>query len=572
MRRSIISRMLCERVKRFRKDEGGGMLVLMLVVFFGITIFGGLAVDLANHERTRTTFQTHLDNAVLAAASLSQDLDPEEVVRSYLTSAGLDPSEVVIDSSEEKIGGILVGRTVEASLPAGLNTYFFRFFDIDSLGMTISSEATERVEDIEISLVLDVSGSMGWETSDGSRQVKLDLLKNAASDFVETILSDSEEGRVSISLVPYATQVNAGEALLSQYSTTQEHDYSHCIEFDGNDFANLSIEPNEQIQRAGHFMMGGLREQDYPYPYTGPGQWVCRHDAGFPITPLSGSVSQLQAQIRALTDEGSTSIDVGAKWGLALLDPSAQSPIAGLISAGQVDPLFQGRPHPYDADNSMKVLVLMTDGANNAEYRLRTEYASGASDIIKTTVGQNQYFTAIASETSGQYDGDSRYPEAYFYGTYPFGSSRKWDNRRLIEHPDFRGRGSAREERMDWPEVWAEMSPSYYGYFLYGRRFNPSWWGEWYTASTYKNRLWNDIHWTVGSGEKDRRLRQICGVANMAGVVVYSIGMDVDSTNSLSLLKDCASSEAHYFDVQGLEIQTAFDMIAASISMLRLTK
>jgi hypothetical protein len=48
--------------------------------------------------------------------------------------------------------------------------------------------------------------------------------------------------------------------------------------------------------------------------------------------------------------------------------------------------------------------------------------------------------------------------------------------------------------------------------------------------------------------------------------------MDVDSTNSLSLLKDCASSEAHYFDVQGLEIQTAFDMIAASISMLRLTK
>ena len=71
MRRSIISRMLCERAKRFRKDEGGGMLVLMLVVFFGITIFGGLAVDLANHERTRTTFQTHLDNAVLAAASLS---------------------------------------------------------------------------------------------------------------------------------------------------------------------------------------------------------------------------------------------------------------------------------------------------------------------------------------------------------------------------------------------------------------------------------------------------------------------------------------------------------------------
>lgn len=127
MRRSAKIDTLINRIERFRKDEGGGMLVLMLAVFFGITIFGGLAVDLANHERTRTTFQTHLDNAVLAAASLSQDLDPEEVVRSYLTSAGLDASEVLIETSEEKIGGILVGRTVEASLPAGLNTYFFRF-------------------------------------------------------------------------------------------------------------------------------------------------------------------------------------------------------------------------------------------------------------------------------------------------------------------------------------------------------------------------------------------------------------------------------------------------------------
>ncbi|KKL91387.1 hypothetical protein LCGC14_1895180, partial [marine sediment metagenome] len=232
--------MLINRIVHFRKDEGGGMLVLMLIVFFGITIFGGLAVDLANHERTRTTFQTHLDNAVLAAASLSQDLDAEEVVRSYLTSAGLDPSEVEIETREEKIGGILVGRTVEASLPAGLNTYFFRFFDIDTLGMTISSEATERVEDIEISLVLDVSGSMGDITSDRSG-IKMDLLKRAAGDFVETILSDAEEGRVSISIVPYSTKVNPGSALLGQYTVSQEHSYSHCVDFDADDFTHLRI-------------------------------------------------------------------------------------------------------------------------------------------------------------------------------------------------------------------------------------------------------------------------------------------------------------------------------------------
>lgn len=560
MRRKVISRMFFDRVKRFSKDEAGGMLVLMLVVFFGITIFGGLAVDLANHERTRTTFQTHLDNAVLAAASLSQNLDPEEVVRSYLTSAGLDPSEVAIDTSEEKIGGILVGRTVEASLPAGLNTYFFRFFDIETLGMTITSEATERVEDIEISLVLDVSGSMTERSSDGSRMIKLDLLKNAASDFVETILSDSEEGRVSISLVPYSTKVNPGSALLGQYTATQEHDYSHCVDFDASDFTNLGINTRAELQRTGHFLIGSDSTWT---PMTG--QWVCRFDGGFAVTPLSSSPAELKTQISALTGLGSTSIDMGAKWGLALLDPSAQDPVSGLIAAGQIDPAFQGRPHVYGADNSMKVLVLMTDGENREEYRLKPEFASGRSDLIRTTYGSSTYYTVESSENWSENDGDRTYPEAYFYAQHPFGSQRMWSTDTIANNSGYRFANRASEERLDWPEVWAEMSPYYYGYNMYGRRFDNYW--------SYRAALYRDyVQWTVDATEKDRRLRQICGVANAAGVVIYSIGMDVDNTNSLNLLKDCASSEAHYFDVQGLEIQTAFDMIAASISMLRLTK
>ena len=214
----------------------------------------------------------------------------------------------------------------------------------------------------------------------------------------------------------------------------------------------------------------------------------------------------------------------------------------------------------------------MTDGENREEYRLEPEYASGVSDVIKTSDGGSVYYTGLTPEASGQSDGDNDFPEAYFYGTHPFGSSRMWDNRKLIDHPSFRPRYAPREEQLDWPEVWAEMSPDFYGYFLYGRRLNLNWWQGTGTWVSLKDEFWDRIHWTVDSGEKDRRLRQVCAAANAAGVVIYSIGMDVDNTNSLNLLKDCASSESHYFDVEGLEIQTAFDMIAASISMLRLTK
>jgi len=555
---------LIKRLAHFTSDEDGAMLLLTLILFFAMTIFGGLAVDLANHERTRTTFQTHLDNAVLAAASLTQELDPEAVVMSYLTSAGLDPSLVDVETREEKIGSILVGRTVEATMPGGLNTYFFRFFDIDRLEMSITSQATERVEDIEISLVLDVSGSMAQPYNNP----RLDLLKAAASDFVETILEDAEEGRVSISIVPYSTKVNAGEELLSQYTVTQEHNYSHCVDFDAGDYTRLAVDPENTLQRTGHFQFQGMDTW-----YRNRGEWVCRHDAGFTVTALSSSVDALKAQIAALTAEGSTSIDVGAKWGLALLDPSARAPVSALISSGQIEAAFRGRPHPYDQENSMKVLVLMTDGENFPEYRLQSEYASGKSDVIRTKVGSASYYNVDSPETNSENDGNHPNSERYFYATHSFGGEQRiWNDNTLANHPSFQYSRWAEEERLDWPEVWAEMSPDYYGYNLYGRRRNLSRWEGTGTWHALKENFWDNMHRTISPSEKDRRLREICAAANTAGIVVYSIGMDVESSRSTTLLKDCASTEAHYFDVERLEIQTAFDMIAASISMLRLTK
>lgn len=553
------------RAKAFCKDEDGGIMLLSLLLLFGMIAFGGISVDLANYERTRTFLQSHLDNAVLAAASLSQDLDPETVVISYLTSAGLDASLVEVETSTEEIGGILVGRTVQASLVGGLDTFFFRFFDVDSLGMTIASQATERVEDIEISLVLDVSGSMDWPTSAGGGGRKIDLLKAAASDFVESILSEAEEGRVSISIIPYSTKVNAGSSLLSHYSVSDEHDYSHCVDFNANDYSSLSISPAIELQRTGHFQFQGWSLSD-----QSQGQWVCRIDPGFSVTPFSNSIPDLKWQISQLSAEGSTSIDMGAKWGLALLDPSAQGPVSGLISSGLVDPAFQGRPHPHGADSNMKVLVIMTDGKNDDEFRLQPSFSEGDSGVIRTasTSGSHRYYSMEVTETGSANDGEAPLGERYFYATHPFGSQRIWDDNTLMNNPALaQYRPQIVESRLTWPEVWAEMSPVYFGYYLHGRQANSQ--GSW------QSRMWSHwdgMHYEISPGEKDNRLRSICSAARNAGVVTYTIGMEVTSASSLNLLKDCASTEAHYFDVEGLEISTTFDMIAASISMLRLTK
>ncbi|WP_174859565.1 VWA domain-containing protein [Sulfitobacter maritimus] len=566
MTQKIAGNRLSKIFRRFWGEEEGGILILSLMILVVMTVGGGLAVDLANHERTRTYLQAHLDNAVLAAASLSQDIDPTNVVLSYVSSAGLDASKVKVEISKEEIGGILVGRTVHATMSGGVNTYFFRFLDVDNLAMMIESQATERVEDIEISLVLDVSGSMDWDTSDGSGK-KIDALKQAASDFVDAVLSEAEEGRVSISIIPYSTKANAGPDLLKHYNASQEHDFSHCIDFDGSHYTDLAVHPSTLLPRTGHFQYGN-RYGKWSITDKEKGDWVCRFDDGFTITPLSSSAADLKAQINKLTAKGSTSIDMGTKWGLALLDPSAQTAVSGLISDGLVSPAFEGRPHPHKSQNNMKVLVIMTDGKNDVEYRLYPKFASGPSPVTKSTYGSMLTYSVEAPETYGAHDQKKPYGETYFYPEHPIEGERVWKNHTPKNDPEYAQYASQIDEKqLTWPEVWAEMSPIYYGYNLLGRQSNyrNSWGGIMW-------RQWENMHYTVKPNVKNARLRSICGAAKQAGIVTYTIGMEVEEPESLALLKECAATEAHYFDVKGMDIATAFDMIAASISMLRLTK
>ncbi|MCC5973288.1 MAG: Tad domain-containing protein [Rubellimicrobium sp.] len=67
----------------FARDEAGSMTVFSMFVFLIILIVGGLAVDVMRYEHRRVHLQNTADRAVLAAGSLRQPNDPEEVVREY---------------------------------------------------------------------------------------------------------------------------------------------------------------------------------------------------------------------------------------------------------------------------------------------------------------------------------------------------------------------------------------------------------------------------------------------------------------------------------------------------------
>ena len=208
--------------------SSGGAIVLGLVFFTLMIMMGGLAVDLMRFEHTRTTLQQTTDRAVLAAAAMSQQLDPEAVVQDYFLKAGLATHLKSVDVVEN-----YNSKSVEITASSVVDPFFMQMLGITELEAPAASRAEERITDVEISLVLDISGSM-----DSSN--RLINLKPAASEFVDTIFAGAEPGRTTISIIPYSGHVNLGSTLASVFPYTPIQTKSYCMDLPSSTFSSTT--------------------------------------------------------------------------------------------------------------------------------------------------------------------------------------------------------------------------------------------------------------------------------------------------------------------------------------------
>ena len=150
-------RVLSRGLSRFAREEDGVMVVLTIYMFLIMLLVAGIGVDMMRFEMERTRLQNTLDRAVLAAADLDQTLDPKDVVMDYFDKSGLgdrltrDDVEVIKD----------VGyRNVKARARTTVNTQFMHMTGVDTMVAPASGAAEEEIDNFEVSLVLDISGSM----------------------------------------------------------------------------------------------------------------------------------------------------------------------------------------------------------------------------------------------------------------------------------------------------------------------------------------------------------------------------------------------------------------------------
>ncbi len=529
------------KVGRFVRDDSGSVTLFTLFLFILMALFGGIALDIMKYETTRTTLQQSLDRCTLMAAAMNQKLVPEEVVRDCIKKAGLEDQLQSV-----KVTQGLNFRNVEVVGKVDSKPFFMHMIGIDKFDAAGASKAEQNITNVEIVMVLDVSGSMSG--------AKLANLKTAASEFVDTMMTKDVNKRISIAVVPYNAQVNLGSALREKYNATNLHGVTdvNCLEVPPAANVTTAMPRNLAIPMMAYADIAyGTNTANAPLSPMDASARPRFDRASCPASTAnivrlpSQNVATLQGQINALQAAGNTSIMLGMKWGVALLDPSAQPMFSELAAEGAMAANLANRPFAHEDEESIKVVILMTDGEHVQHDRINDAFKTGPSPVY-LSAGDGQYSMFHAGRAG---------PNKYWVPHLSQWRAAPWNS----------GAGVAQQ---NWETVWANLKLTYVAWQFYGRALGT----DGASRSAAYNAAMNTMRSGFASaGTMNAQLQQTCQLAKESDVLVFGIAFEAPA-NGRNQIAQCASSAGHYFDATGLEIRSAFRAIASNLSQLKLTQ
>jgi len=634
---------LVERKNKFSKDEDGSFIVFSLFIMIMIIMICGMAVDLMRFETRRTALQNTIDAAVLSAADTDQLADPETVVKDFVEKSGFDPDDVVVTVGEERLGdladGELLGRDVTAETNIKVNNFFMDMLGIYHLQTPATSSAIEGVQNVEISLVVDISGSMG-----GSRMTNL---KSAAKEFFDTVITLDNNGvangNTSISIVPYNANVVVPDALLDRLNTSgavliDESDVhwrgeddgaltsyqrtspeSKCVRFYDDDDRSSDDIPSEwntmttndlqadyesmraitSTQELDRLQFFDESSKSSSAPWNNSWQYIQASSGNYgrpaadwnrfcdptraPILIHETDPNVLDAHIDSLSTGGWTSVDVGMKWGVALLDPAMRPIINNMVDADILSDDVENRPDEFGNTQSLKVVVLMTDGANTIQKDVRQAFKNGPSNIWyseSTAMASGNWHDGYFVETpdTAADEGDD-----FFWWFQPRNFGNRSDG--IYWH---RNNLPADAEQLDYVTLYNRFSErgvrdifrdnKNNGNSIH--RFDDDNLDAMYSAhntavydienqSSLDERLFGSDDSADGLSDS---VYGICDAAKVNNeILVFTVAFEAPNGGKNAMRK-CATLPSYYYDVAGTDITEAFQSIAGAITTLRLTQ
>ncbi|QYX58556.1 hypothetical protein K1T73_07235 [Roseovarius sp. SCSIO 43702] len=537
----------------------------MSLFFFLIMIAAaGLAIDMMRYEMERARIQQTLDAAVLAAAGSPFGSDGRKIVEDYFETAGM--RQYLDDEVEGDIASSANASKVTANASMTLDTYLMKLSGVKKLEAKGTSTAERRVPKLEVALVLDVSGSMGNNN-------KLSNLQAAAKKFVTTILNSSEPGNTTVSIIPFSWDVAPGPEIFESLNVDVRQNYSTCLQFRASDFNSAAIDPEVQQTQLIY-----TAQDHYGFNNLQYSNRTCYTDEYAEILAYSSNETALHTKIDTLVASGNTSGNTGMKWGAALLDPKFKSVKKALDGKKDDDTYTSAVPAQYNEAETLKVIVMMGDGKNtySNEFPFDSTFRGPNSYLHKIvyTVEEFQYayhkyrhwYSDSESKCSKKnwecvYSSETK--EAFYVyddDDHEYDSTTTDDELTVwqFENLDSWLPGYVSTYNYSWEEAWGLMSPDF---------LNDE------TGFGVPEDVEFEGTGRVSGSEKDSRMSNICKATKDNGVVVYTIGFEISKGGTAEAgLKDCASSLAHYYRAEGVNINDAFSSIASNVVNLRLTE
>lgn len=188
-------------LRRFAGNDRGNVAMLFALSCLAIFPLVGFAIDLSRVMVEKHKLQQATDAAALAAAhDAFMTVDQRvSVVEAHLNHLEEDLGrEITYELTQDAEGQISLVTHIT------VNTTIAKIMGRDDVAVTVRSDALEGGADIEVAMILDITGSMS-----GNR---ITALKEASEDLVNIVVKDEQAPYYSkVSMVPYSVAVNVGD-------------------------------------------------------------------------------------------------------------------------------------------------------------------------------------------------------------------------------------------------------------------------------------------------------------------------------------------------------------------------
>lgn len=192
-------------LRRFLRSNSGS--VYAMTAFLALPLIGliGVGADTAQIYLVKSRLASSVDAAALAGGKLANSNRVDGTVRKYF-ALNFPTGYMGADLKSLNFSRDDAAETLTVAARATVKTSFMHLFGFKSVEVSAQSEVTQSIRNLNLSLSIDVSGSMG-NRSGGQR--KIDAARAAAKSLVSILhAATPDPQKLRIGLVPWSGKVN----------------------------------------------------------------------------------------------------------------------------------------------------------------------------------------------------------------------------------------------------------------------------------------------------------------------------------------------------------------------------